>query len=126
MAAIKLPRDTPELAVERQQALESATLQAAKVPLEVAEKAVEVLELAARVVSTGNLNAISDGASGAALAWAALTGAGYNVRINIASLQDALAGQALLADLRLLEGRAAEIEQEIRSQVEQRGGISLE
>jgi len=50
--------------------------------------AVEVLELALQVIESGNRNAISDGGSAAALAEAALEGAGLNVRINIASLED--------------------------------------
>jgi glutamate formiminotransferase / formiminotetrahydrofolate cyclodeaminase len=126
MAAFKLPKETVEQQAARTQAIEAATLEAARVPLEVAQKAVVVLDLAAQVIASGNLNAISDGASGAALARAALTGAGYNVRINVASLQDAAAGQALLTELRRLENRANEIEGQIRAAIPARAGISLE
>jgi formiminotetrahydrofolate cyclodeaminase len=72
----------------------------------------------------GNLNAISDGATGAALARAALTGAGYNVRINIAGLQDQGPAQKLLGKLRELEGRAARLEEQIRMELVQRGGMA--
>jgi glutamate formiminotransferase / formiminotetrahydrofolate cyclodeaminase len=126
MTTIKLPKETAEQQAVRAEAIESATLEAARVPLEVARKAVEVMELAERVIALGNLNAISDGASGAALARAALTGAGYNVRINVASLPDPAPGQVLLAELRRLERRADEIESQIRVAIPARAGISLE
>ena len=60
----------------------------------VAQKSVSVMALAERVVALGNLNAISDGASAAAMARAALTSAGYNVRINLAGLADKTTGDA--------------------------------
>ena len=125
MAAFKLPKDTPEEQATRTQAIEQATLAAARVPLQVARWSVEVLELAAQAVTVGNLNAISDGATAAALAKAALTGAGYNVRINVGSLQDQGAGQSLLETLAALERRAAELEAQIRVDLSTRGGISL-
>jgi formiminotetrahydrofolate cyclodeaminase len=125
MAAMKLVKDTPEQILERELALESATQHAARVPLEVARQAVEVLKLASQVVAQGNLNAISDGATGAALARAALTGAGYNVRVNVASLKDPLACQFLLEELGGLESQAAEIEHQIQTDLSSRGGISL-
>ena len=126
MSAFKLPKDTPEQQARRAQIVEAATLEAARVPLEVAGKALEILELAYQVISKGNLNAISDGASGAALARAALSGAGYNVRINVTSLVDHAAGQALLEALRQLERRAGEIEDLIQTEMVNRGGISPE
>ncbi len=88
MQAFKLPRDTDEEAAQRQSAIDQATMVAAEVPLETARMAVRIIQLAAEAAELGNLNAISDGATGAALAHASLTGAGYNVRINVASLSN--------------------------------------
>lgn len=126
MAAFKLPKDTPEQETTRQQAVEQATLHAAQVPLEVAGKAVQVIELALQAVRLGNLNAISDGATGGALARAALSGAGYNVRINLTGLQDPQARAGLLDELRQLEKQAAELEVQIRLTLVERGGMPLE
>ncbi|MDI6695749.1 MAG: glutamate formimidoyltransferase [Anaerolineales bacterium] len=123
MTALKLPKDTPEEEAVRQKAIEEATLNAARVPLDTARMAVEVMELSAQAATLGNLNAISDGATGAALARAALTGAGYNVRINLASLADPSAGEPLLAEIRQLEAQASEIEARIRQQLVERGGM---
>jgi glutamate formiminotransferase/formiminotetrahydrofolate cyclodeaminase len=126
MAANKLPRTTDEEQQERDRAVETATLVAAQVPLDVAAMAVETLELAAQVVNAGNLNAISDGASGAALAQAAVKGAGYNVRINAIGLKNRADAQGLLDRLLELEKRAGELEKQINTDLSSRGGILLE
>lgn len=125
MSAFKLPKDTAEEQASRDQAVEAATLTAIQVPLEVAEKAVNVLKLAAQVVSQGNLNAISDGASGAAMARAALTSAGYNVRINAASLHNPAFGETALKRMRELEEQADNLDTQIRVDLAKRGGFSF-
>jgi len=84
---------------------------------------VQVMELALQVVAHGNLNAISDGATGCAQAHAALIGAGYNVRINIASLQDPAPGQPMLEELRGFEGQASQIETQVQAILRGRGGM---
>ncbi|HEY3312924.1 MAG TPA: glutamate formimidoyltransferase [Anaerolineales bacterium] len=125
MAAFKLPKETPEQEQLRAGEIEKTTLNAAHVPLEAARKSLRVIELASQVVSGGNMNAISDGASGAAMARAALTAAGTNVRINVHSLSDKSKGQPLLDDLKELELRAAQFEAEIRLMLETRAGFSF-
>jgi glutamate formiminotransferase/formiminotetrahydrofolate cyclodeaminase len=125
ITAYKLSKDTPEEEDTRRQAIEKATLAAAQVPLETARMATEVMVLAHQAVSLGNLNVISDGATGAALAWAALTGAGYNVRINVSSLSDRSVGEPLLTALCELERRAETLEAQIHTHLVERGGISL-
>ncbi len=124
MAAYRLLKDTPEEQAQRQQAIEAATLAATQTPLEVARKAVDVLALAKQAVAQGNVNAISDGAVGAALARTALTGAGYNVRINLPGLKDRQAAGALLAKLANLESQAATLEAEVRQQLQERAGLA--
>jgi glutamate formiminotransferase/formiminotetrahydrofolate cyclodeaminase len=125
MQAMKLPRDTDEEAAVRHAAIEDATLNAARVPLETARMAVEVMDLAVQVAGNGNLNAISDGATGAALARAALTGAGYNVRINVSGLSDPSQGTELLAAVWELEKQAAALEEQLRAHLVERGGMAL-
>jgi glutamate formiminotransferase/formiminotetrahydrofolate cyclodeaminase len=124
MAAYKLPKDSPQTNQAREAAAQAAILQAARVPLDVARKSVEVIELASQVVAHGNLNAISDGGSAAAQARAALTSAGYNVRTNVNSLGTTGLGTPLLEELSELEKRAATIEAQIESIIDKRGGLS--
>ena len=125
MAANKLPKDTPDQQKQREEAVQQATLQAIQVPRRVAQKAVDALELAVQVASRGNLNAISDAGSAAALARAALSGAGLNVRINCLGLKDADATARFLAELKTLETRADGLEAEMRRLLCERGGLSL-
>jgi formiminotetrahydrofolate cyclodeaminase len=125
MADFKLPKDSVTQEKLRAGEIEKATLGAAKVPLKVAGKAARVIELAAQIAAIGNLNAISDSASGAAMARAALTSAGYNVRINVNSLVDKAAGADLLSELKQIETNSAQFEAEIHQALEKRGGITV-
>ncbi len=124
MAAYRLPKESPEEQAKRQAAIEAATLAAAQAPLQVARKAVQVLSLAERAVALGNVNAISDGAVGAALARTALTGAGYNVRINLPGLKDRQAAAELLAELAELERQAADIEMQVQQHLRSRAQLA--
>jgi glutamate formiminotransferase/formiminotetrahydrofolate cyclodeaminase len=126
MAAYRMPKETEEQQDRRSQVVEQATLQATRVPLLVAHRAVEVMEIAQQVIASGNLNAISDGATGAAMARAAITGAAYNVRINIPGLKDQQAAQAMLEELGGYEQHAAELEEKIQAELRQRAGMVLE
>ena len=126
MGAYRLPKDTPEQEAARTASIQSATINAAHVPLSVAEDAIRVMELALRCVESANPNAISDAASAAAMAKAGLTAAGYNVRINIAGLPDVSVGEPYLSKVRELEAQSVEIEQAIRQKMQERGGFSLE
>jgi formiminotetrahydrofolate cyclodeaminase len=55
---------------------------------------------------------------------AALTAAGYNVRINIKSLGEvSSSGGRMLKELADLEKKADKLEKEIRSVLQERGGI---
>ena len=124
LGAFKLPKETEEQQKARAAAIQIATVNAAYVPLRTVKSAVEVMGLAARCAKDGNLNAISDAMSGAAMARAALTAAGYNVRINLNSLEDKLAGEKMLKELADLEKQADKIEKQIRKTMEERGGIA--
>jgi glutamate formiminotransferase/formiminotetrahydrofolate cyclodeaminase len=123
LAAYKLPKSTAAEEEQRVKAIQAALLEAARVPLQVAQDAVEVMSLAVQAVTCGNINAISDGATAAAQARAALTGAGYNVRINAASLTDAAQVKSLLETLAELEARAAGYEESVRQTLVKRGGM---
>jgi glutamate formiminotransferase/formiminotetrahydrofolate cyclodeaminase len=123
MAAFKLPKDTSEQQLERFCQIQVATMIASQVPLQTARLSVQVMELALEVISQGNVNTLSDGGSAAALARAALTGAGMNVRINTRDLEDRQTAQALLTELVGLEQHAAELEAAIQAAIQERGGF---
>ena len=99
-------------------AITDALLGAARVPLDTARAAAEVAELAALVAEKGNSNAISDSGVAALLAEAACRGAAYNVRINVAALEDRAAGEQLLAEAAELLARATRASQVAQAAVE--------
>ncbi len=123
MATFKLPKETDEQKSAREAAIIKATLNAAHVPLHVAEHALKVMELALKCARKGLQSAISDAMSGFAMARASLTAAGYNVRININSLEDKSAGEKMLEELVDLEQKADKLEADIRQVMKDRGGI---
>jgi len=123
LAAFRLPKETAGQKTQRLVAIEQATLEAAQSPLSVAQKAVLVIALAERCAALGNLNAISDAASAASLAYACLTSAGYNVRININGLSDRTSGEVLLSQLHRLELRARRLEKDLHITLIDRGGL---
>lgn len=123
MATFKLPKETEEQKSKRSAAIAQATLNAAHIPLHVSADAIKVMELALKCAQHGNVNAISDSLSGFAMARASLTAAGYNVRINLNTLEDKSAGDKMLAELVELEKEADNLEKEIRQVMKDRGGI---
>src|SRR5688572_1381196 len=123
MGAFKLPKETEEQKTSRAAAIHNAMLNAAHVPLHVAHDVVKVMELAVKCAKEGNVNAISDSMSGFAMSRAALTAAGYNVKINLNSLEDKSVGEKLLNELKELETKADGLEKEIRKTMQERGGI---
>jgi len=94
-AAYKLPKETPEQSAARDDAIQSALMKAAEVPLETARACVAVAKLAAVCAQKGNANAVSDAGVAALLAEAACKGAVYNVRINVSSMTDPKIGKKL-------------------------------
>ncbi|MGH7675020.1 MAG: cyclodeaminase/cyclohydrolase family protein, partial [Gemmatimonadales bacterium] len=98
-AAYKLPKDDPG----RGRAIDRALIDAAAVPLLVAQLAAGVLVLAGHVARIGNKNARSDAHVGMGLARAAGAGALANVRVNLAGLSDAALGAPLAAEADRLE-----------------------
>jgi len=107
LAASRLPHETAGDKATRTEAVERATLEAARIPLEAARQAAVVGDLAAEAAEHGNVNALSDAISAAALALAGLTAAAANVRINAAALQQPQAARPWLEELTALEARAA-------------------
>jgi glutamate formiminotransferase/formiminotetrahydrofolate cyclodeaminase len=88
MAAYKLPQTTPDEQRKRDQAIQHALHDAAKVPLEVARKAVDVFERLGQLESISSASMLSDLRVGRLMAAAAVRGALENVAINLESITD--------------------------------------
>lgn len=104
-----LPKATDDQRAERTRALEEALAEAARAPLETAALALDVLQLADRLleISMGALE--SDVACAAEFAYAALTACGYNVRVNHRYMRDEMTIRRQAAELVRYEGEGAQI-----------------
>ncbi|HKC81854.1 MAG TPA: glutamate formimidoyltransferase [Gemmatimonadaceae bacterium] len=116
--AYKLPKEPADAAARRSEAVTSALLKAAEVPLETARASVEVAQIAALVAEKGNSNAVTDAGVAALLAEAACKGADYNVRINVSALEDPAKGADLARESRDLVKRAADLAAKVAARVE--------
>jgi len=86
--AMKLPRDTEEQKEARDRLMQAALIEAAKVPLAIAEESLAVAELSLTAGEIGNVNAVSDAGVAVLLADAAAQSAALNVKINIGWIND--------------------------------------
>jgi formiminotetrahydrofolate cyclodeaminase len=119
MAAYQREKSDPE----RKEAIQEATLGAALIPLEVAEKSLRIMELALTIARTGNLNAISDAGSAVNLAFASLNSAAYNVRINLSGLSKGKKTDKIKQTIEKIEDQAWKSLDQIKEILTSRGGI---
>ena len=110
MEAYKMPKATDTEKAMRTAAIGQAAIAAAEVPMQIANKSLEVLKLARKLIVFGNPNAISDGTVSALMARAALRSALYNVKINLGLIKDDEYVAAARAKMKQLEAKAMEIE----------------
>jgi formiminotetrahydrofolate cyclodeaminase len=107
-SAYRMPRKTPEEKAARSAAIQEALKAATKVPMQVAEACVQVLDLCTPAAELGNVNAVSDAGVAALMAEAGLRSAALNVIININAIRDEAFSGAVQDELdMLLEGRPA-------------------
>jgi methenyltetrahydrofolate cyclohydrolase len=106
MTAFRLPKGTDEERQARTLRIQEAYEGAATVPLELARRAVDLMEIAEDATAMGNPNAASDGYSAGTMLFAAALAAIANVRINAAGLKDGAREQALVSGCESLRERA--------------------
>ncbi len=86
--AFKLPKETDEQKAFRSEKIQEATKIAALVPMEVAERAFDMLDIIAETTRKGNKNAVTDGCVAMMTCRTAILGALLNVRINLSGLKE--------------------------------------
>ena len=117
MDAFKFPRATDQEKEVRKLEIQKAFKHAALVPMEVANLAVKVIDLAGRAVDGGNKNAVTDGVVAAMNARTAALAALYNVKINLGSIEDDEFVKKMTREVNDLEQQARDKEKEILSYV---------
>lgn len=113
MNAFGLPKNSEEEKTNRTNAIQSATKYAMEIPLEVMQTSYDALEIIKAMAETGNPNSVSDAGVGALAIRSAVLGAGLNVRINGASLNDKATASEIISKAEFLEQEAIEKEKEI-------------
>jgi glutamate formiminotransferase/formiminotetrahydrofolate cyclodeaminase len=119
MAAMRMPKGTPEEQAARDAALEAGYQQAARVPLGTATLCLEAIDLAGVVAARGNRNSASDAGVAALMARAGVEGAVLNVLINLGSVKDETFKAACRAETddlsRAARARSDEVLAKVRS-----------
>ena len=117
LAAFRLSKKSEAEKDTRSRAIQAAMQNAARVPLAVAYDALQVMDLAEKVIRDGNRNAVSDGVVGVMMARTAVLGALFNVRINLSSVKDSVFVEEMTREVDKLESRVHQREKEILSYV---------
>ena len=120
MSAFGMPKGTEEEKRLRSEAIQQATLFAARVPLETMKASLKVFDLCREMVDKGNPNSVSDAGVGALAARSAVIGAGMNVKINASSLKDREIAQSLITEANAIIAEAVAAEEEIIRKVEEK------
>lgn len=120
MAAFGMPKGNEKERLQRDEAIQEATLFAARVPLETMKTSFKAFALCRSMAATGNPNSVSDAGVGALAARSAVLGAGLNVKINAASLADRDMAKALVDKADSLMREAVKAEAEILKIVEEK------
>ncbi len=118
MEAFSLPKKTEAEQTIRHDAIQTATLHAAQVPLRTMESSMKAFEICKTMAELGNPASVSDAGVGALAARAAVRGAALNVRINAASLDDSERADNLIKKALELSAQADLKENEILKIVE--------
>ena len=105
VAANRLAKDSEEEKTRRAQALDAASLEATRTPLETCGVSADLLERTLSLAAKGNANALSDLKVGVELLFTAFSGAKANVEINLPWLPETL-GEGIRAELAALVLRA--------------------
>jgi glutamate formiminotransferase/formiminotetrahydrofolate cyclodeaminase len=117
MRAFKMPKDQPEA---RKKAIEEATIKASEIPLSTLNCSVRILRMAREVAEIGSTNALSDVVTAISAARAAAEGAGSNVLINLASLDNQKYVEKVARQVSELRKEAAQLEEWAGKLVESR------
>ena len=88
MDAFKLPKETDEEKAKRSDQIQEATKHAALIPMEIAQRAFDLLADIEYTTRNGNSNAVTDGCISMMTCRTAVLGALLNVRINLGSIKD--------------------------------------
>ncbi len=107
--SFKMPRDSDAERAARASAIQAQLVEASLVPLEIVERAAELMQLCQRISEIGNVNTSSAG-----------TGAGWLVRINLRAMKDLEQASVLSDRLGAALGRISTCSQQVTNIIGER------
>lgn len=119
MEAYGMPKGNEQEEKARHEAIQAATKYAIQIPLRVAQTALKSMEVMKAMVATGNPNSITDAGVGAMCARTAVLGAVMNVKINTGDVEDKAYVEEVLKESADIAAKAEQIEQEVRTIIDQ-------
>ncbi|MDY5845265.1 MAG: cyclodeaminase/cyclohydrolase family protein [Bariatricus sp.] len=115
--AYSLPKDNEEQKRAKEKVMEAALMEAARVPIEIMEVAIKVMELLKILGEKGSRLAVSDAGVGAMFARTAIEGASLNVFINTKMMKNREQAAKMNTHADTLIARGRKMEEEILSVV---------
>jgi len=117
MSAYKMTKSTDEEKSIRLMAIQDSLKKASIIPMNIAIKSYEVMELSAIVVKYGNKNAITDGLVCTMLSRTSVLAALLNVKINLNSIKDREFVDKMIKEVNILEKKCISEEKRILESV---------
>lgn len=119
MAAFRMPKDTAEEKLKRQDAIQSGFKKASEIPYTIAQNCLCILERIQLITGKANSNTVSDLGVAAKTAYAGAEGAVMNVKINLPSIKDVPWMEEKKAQIDELLSRAGGLNEQIRKDIVQ-------
>ena len=120
MTAMKAPAETAADKKKKEAALETTTIEAAKIPLSTMQHSFNAMTHAKVAAEKGNINAITDAGVAAHALMAAMEGAALNVRINLGNIASKSFTDKAAKDVEKLLSEGAKLKSEVLENVEAR------
>lgn len=118
MEAFRLPKTTEAEIERRKDAIESATIYATEVPLQVMKTSLQSMEVMKEMAEHGLQNSLSDAGVGALCARTAVIGAYLNVRINAKDIKNKERAIEILNEAETIKKQAIALENKIITSVD--------
>lgn len=118
--ATKLPKSTDEEKQIRRATMQEALQEAATVPMQLAETAIELLESLDAVVHHGSKHVLSDASTAITLAVACVDASLINVRVNLPMIRDKELAGSLAGHAHKLEQHAHQLAENLREGITDR------
>lgn len=124
MTAFKLPKESDSEKAARNEAIEKATIEAVRVPIGVAQRALKLIPLIDELSCIGNQNAVTDAAVAALCCNTAVQGALLNVAVNLPGINDKTCVEGLRNQICAISGTSDDVSRSIIDEVFHKLGVN--